>query len=190
MNTKTKQLTKINGTTYAAFLLGINIGPHKRVSMGELKKMCERMGFENVRTLLASGNVVFDAQKKNTSELAYELETKLKKKFGFEVCVIVRTMADIQKMIDVNPFKKINVTRNTLRYVTFYTEQPREKVPTGQIQDKKGNPFRILSVSDDAVFSVRELGASSTPDMMTVLGKILGKKITTRNWNTIEKLVQ
>lgn len=63
-------MSKSTSDTYAAFLLGINIGPHKRVPMSELKKMCERMGFENVRTLLASGNVVFDAPKKSADTLA------------------------------------------------------------------------------------------------------------------------
>jgi uncharacterized protein (DUF1697 family) len=179
-----------NSTTYAAFLLGINIGPHKRVPMGELKKMCERMGFSNVRTLLASGNVVFGAPKKNADTLARDLEAQLKETFGFEVGVIVCTMADIQKMIDANPFKKIKETKNAIRYVTFYTAQPKEKIPTGEIRDKKGSPFRILSVSDSAVFSVRELGVFDTPDIMSVLGKMLGKKITTRNWNTIEKLIR
>jgi uncharacterized protein (DUF1697 family) len=89
--------------TYVAFLLGINIGPHKRVAMGELKKMCERMGFSNVRTLLASGNVIFDAPGKSVDVLVSVLEAQLKKTFGFDVGVIVRTMVDIQKMIDVNP---------------------------------------------------------------------------------------
>lgn len=117
------------------------------------------------------------------------MEAQLKKTFGFEVGVIVRSIADIQKMIDANPFKKIDATKN-IRYVTFYTEQPKENISTGQIRDKKGNPFLILSVSDNAVFSARELGASATPDIMSVLGKMLGKKITTRNWNTIEKLIQ
>lgn len=176
-----------NSNTYVAFLLGINIGPHKRVPMSELKKICERMGFENVRILLASGNVVFDAPKKSTDTIARELEAQLKKTFGFEVGVIVCTIADIQKMIDANPFKKIDATKN-IRYVTFYTEQPKEKIPTGKIQDKKGNLFSILSVSNNAVFSVKELGTS--PDLMNVLGNMLGKKITTRNWNTIEKLIQ
>ncbi len=177
-------------STYVAFLLGINIGPHKRVPMSELKKMCERMGFENIRTLLASGNVVFDSPKKSADTLTREIETQLKKTFGFEVGVIVRTITDIQNMIDANPFKKIDATKNTIRYVTFYTERPKEKIPIGNIQDKKGDSFRILAVSDSAVFSARELDASGTPDIMTVLGKMLGKKITTRNWNTIEKLIQ
>lgn len=182
-------MSKSTSNTYAAFLLGINIGSHKRVAMSELKKMCERMGFENVHTLLASGNVVFEAPKKSVDTLAHELEMQLKKTFGFEVGVIVRTIADIQKMIDATPFKNIDATKH-IRYVIFYTEQPKEKILAGKIQDKKGNSFRILSVSDNAVFSARELDASATPDIMSVLGKMLGKKITTRNWNTIEKLIQ
>ena len=60
----------VNDNSYAALLLGINIGPHKRMPMGELKKMCECMGFANVRTLLASGNVIFDAPARSTETLA------------------------------------------------------------------------------------------------------------------------
>ena len=176
--------------TFAAFLLGINIGKYKRVPMHELKAMCVGMGFKNVRTLLASGNLVFDAPNRTCNELVRELEAQLKATFGFEVAVIVRALGDLQKMIDAEPFKNVEPTKNTRLYVTFYTEEPKTKISAGLVQDGKGHSFRILAVSEGMVLSTVELGTTGTLDVMNILSKMLGKKITTRNWNTIEKLVR
>lgn len=180
-----------NPGKYAAFLLGINIGPHKRVPMSELKEMFERMGFKNVRTLLASGNVLFDSPRKNAAALAGEMEGELKKTFGFEVGVIVRSMADIEEMIAADPFGKVKVTRDTRLYVTFYTEEPKAKVTVPyESTNEEGGTFRILEISGKAVYSVVTLGESGTTEAMNVLKRLFGKKITTRNWNTIQKLVK
>lgn len=175
---------------YAAFLLGINIGKHKPVPMAELKQMCEGMGFENVRTLLASGNVALVAKKHSNTALAKKIEEQLELTFGFEVGVIVRTMAELMKFVETDPFAKVKVTKDTRLYVTFLEEQPAEKIETPlKVEDKRGGKFRILAVRDSAVFSVVELGKSKTTDAMNILKEMFGEKITTRNWNTILKLV-
>ncbi|MFH2056929.1 MAG: DUF1697 domain-containing protein, partial [bacterium] len=168
----------------------INIGKRKRVPMDALKKMCEGMGFQNVRTLLASGNVVFNASKKKVNALASELETQLENTFGFEVGVIVRTLTEVRSIVDSDPFGKIEVTKSTRLYVTFLAEKPAERISTPlRVADKGGASFRILTVADNAVCSVVELGESGTTDAMSVLVRMFGKKITTRNWNTIVKLL-
>lgn len=178
-----------NAGKYAAFLLGVNIGPHKRVPMKDLRDMFECMGFGNVRTLLASGNVLFDSPGKNAAALAGELEEQLKKTFGFEVGVIVRPIADIKKMIDADPFKKVRVTKDVRLYVTFYTGEPQKKIALPyKAEDEEGGVFRIVNVSGNVVYSVVTLGESGTTEAMNILKKLFGRKITTRNWNTVKKL--
>lgn len=173
---------------YAAFLLGVNIGGHKKVPMAELKQMCEGMGFGNARTLLNSGNVMFDAGRKKVETLADELEAQLEKRFGFEVGVIVRTVEDLKRFVEADPFKDVKVAKSTRLYVTFIAEKPTESLNTPlQVEDKRGGKFTILAIHDMAVFSVVESG---TTDAMSMLVKMFGKKITTRNWNTILKLVK
>ncbi len=177
--------------TYAALLLGINIGPHKRVPMAELKKMCERLGHVNVRTLLASGNVILEARNTDAGTLAREMEAQLKKTFGFEVGVIALTGNDLLKMLEEDPFRKIPATQNTRLYATLLAEAPRAKIalpPKHTAPD--GGSFEILRVSDQAAYSVVVLGETGTTEAMEVLKKLFGKKITTRNWNTIRKIAE
>src|SRR5882762_609417 len=83
---------------YVAFLRGINVGGHKLVSMTKLREVFASLGFERVETLLVSGNVVFEAPAKSTEVHAARIEKKLKSAFGHEIGVVVRPMADLQKL--------------------------------------------------------------------------------------------
>lgn len=177
--------------TYVALLRGINVGGNKKVPMADLKKMLEKkMGFTNVRTLLASGNVLFDAAVASASELTHKLETQLHKTFGFEVPVILRTLADIQKIAKKKPFKGINITPETRLYITFLGENSKKstlKIP----YESPGKDFTILRASGSEVCSVLTLNPQTrSVDVMGVLEKEFGKNVTTRNWNTVEKILK
>lgn len=175
-------------TPYAAFLRGINVGGHKKVPMADLKKTFEKMGFTNVRTLLASGNVIFEANKSTNAKLAAEIEKGLAKVFGFEIGTIVRSIEEVQAIADAKPFKGIKVTPNTRLNVTFLSEKPKTK-PTQSIDSKAGS-FRITHSTPTEICFVLQLNSGfSSPDLMTHLEKELGKKITTRTWNTVEKVL-
>ncbi|MDB5237772.1 MAG: hypothetical protein JWM46_42, partial [Candidatus Kaiserbacteria bacterium] len=108
---------------YVAFLLGINVGK-RVVKMPELKALMEKEGYTEVRTYLASGNVKFAAGKTTPEALTKKLEAAYAKKFGFTVGVIVRTVGELEKMLKATPFKKVKVTKNTRRYVTFLSGNP------------------------------------------------------------------
>lgn len=171
---------------YAAFLRGINVGGNKKVPMAELKSMLGKMGFKNVKTILASGNVIFDSENNNTTQLGEAIEKKLKEMFGFEVRTLVYDIHDIEKIIALDPFKGIKVIEDIRLYVTFLPRKPNSalKIPY-QSPDKS---FRILKVLDNALFSVLSVKDSHTVDAMKVIEKEFGKDVTTRNWNTILKL--
>jgi uncharacterized protein (DUF1697 family) len=173
---------------YAAFLRGINVGGHKTVPMEGLKKTFASLGFQNVKTLLASGNILFDAPETTIVELTQKISAYLEKIFGFEIGVLVRTKVEIQKLTDSAPFKKIRVTPQTRLYVTFISGKPKGalKIP----YESPGKEIRILQASDSAVLSVVTLSPGvGTIDLMGILEKEFGKNITTRNWNTIIKMV-
>jgi len=174
---------------YAAFLRGINVGGHKSVKMDELKKTFHYIGFKNVKTVLASGNVLFEATKAGTDTLSKKIGEKLKETFGFEIGVIVRTIEELQQLSDLNPFIGIKVTPQTRLYVTFLSEKFKSslKIPYESL-DKK---FKILKVSATEICSVLTLTPTSrTVELMAILEKEYGKKVTTRNWNTIIKLIK
>ena len=172
---------------YAAFLRGINVGGNKKVPMAKLKNVLEDMGFAEVRTLLASGNVLFDAKKESLPTLEKKIAAELEKQFGFTIPVLLREVSDVENIIESGPFKGINVTKDTRLYVTFLLENHKSAMKIPYASPDKS--FRIIRLDDDSVFSILDLSKSGTPEAMSILEKEFGKHITTRNWNTIMKVV-
>jgi uncharacterized protein (DUF1697 family) len=174
---------------YAAFLRGINVGGHKIIKMEELKKTFEALGFENVKTLLASGNVLFAAPSASESTLAKKVEKKLETAFGHEIGVLIRKIEGLQRLAEANPFAGIKITPQTRLYVTFLSEKTKSslKIPYAS---SDGN-FKIIRATGSEVCSVATLSPNSrTVDLMSILEKEFGRKVTTRNWNTIEKILK
>ncbi|MCI0538001.1 MAG: DUF1697 domain-containing protein [Verrucomicrobiales bacterium] len=173
---------------YVAFLRGINVGGHKPVKMDELRKAFEALGFQKVKTLLASGNVLFDTPKAKPLSLTRSIEAKLEEAFGHKIDVLLRSIGEIKALADSRPFQKIKVTPQTRLYVTFLSEKPKSdlKVP----HESADKNFTILRVSNSEVCSVLTLSLKGrTVDLMDVLEKVFGKNVTTRNWNTITKIL-
>ncbi len=173
---------------YVALLRGINVGGNKKVPMADLKKLLEKTGYKNVKTLLASGNVVFDSDEKSIAKLRQSLESLIARKFGFPVPVILRTRDDLKKIDASAPFKGIAVTPETRLYVTFLGN-PHKSALNGPYKDPKFE-FRITRVTSGEVFSVLIVnGDRGTVDAMGFIEKEFGKDVTTRNWNTVQKLL-
>jgi uncharacterized protein (DUF1697 family) len=170
---------------YVAFLRGINLGK-RRVKNDQLSTIFGWLGFEDIKVLIASGNVVFSAAENDAEKLTKRIEDALETGLGFQVSTIVRSADEIQAMIDSEPFKGIQVTKQTRLYVTLLAEKttPTLKLPYAS---DDGN-FQILSHTDREVYSVLTVQEGArTVDLMAVLEKECGKRSTTRNWNTIVK---
>lgn len=173
---------------YVALLRGINVGGNKKVPMADLKKLLEKSGYENVKTLLASGNVVFDSSEEKLVTITNNLEAIIEKKFGFPVPTVVRPMEEIQKLIISNPFKGITVTKDTRLYVTFRGDATNKKTLKIPYKDPECE-FHLLKVTDGEIISYIIVdGSRGTVDAMGILEKEFGKNITTRNWNTVQKI--
>lgn len=174
--------------SYVAFLRGINVGGNKKMPMADLKKMLERAGFANVKTLLASGNVLFESPVSDIKKLKDIMGKDMEKTFGFCPDIIIRTKDQIQKLIASDPFKKIKVTPMTRLYVTFLSEKSKSTLKIPYVSPQKD--FTILKLTNGEIISVMELIERGTVDAMEILEKEFGKKITTRNWNTVLKTAQ
>lgn len=172
--------------TFVAFQLGINLGK-RQVKMNLLKETLEKAGYTNVRTLLASGNVVLEAANSNQESVQQDLDSLLTKTFGFEIKNIVRPLEEIKQLVASDPFKKIKLTPQTRLNVTFLKEE--KKPPFTIPYTSEGKDFQILSMRDGMVCSRLILkDGRGTVDIMAFLVKAFGKEITTRNWNTILKI--
>jgi uncharacterized protein (DUF1697 family) len=176
-----------NSTRYIALLRGINIGKYKRIKMADLRAMMQNAGFENVKTVLATGNIAFDASSDDTDALQATIAQAIEDTFGFEVPVIVLPRQTVQQFVERDPFQDVTVTDDTRLYVTCLPEPTSVALempyPTGT------GDFKLVHLSDQFVCGTLTHGVTRSTDAMTMLKKLFGDAITTRNWNTFQKLV-
>jgi uncharacterized protein (DUF1697 family) len=170
-------------TTWVALLRGINVGRNKRIAMSELRTVLESLGYSDIRTHLQSGNAIFSAQGRTPEALQQELSAGIKKSFGMDVAVLVRTAAELGAVVDANPFVRQGVSTSEL-HATFLTAAPAAA--------------RIAAVDRDACapdeFAVGQrviylrLRNGITGSRLPDWDKMLGLRTTTRNWNTTTRL--
>ena len=173
---------------YAAFLRGINVG-RRTIKMDRLRHVLVAAGFDSVRTVLASGNVVFEVRSGTPAAARAKLQAAIKAAFGFEVRVIVRSAKEIRALVEQGPFRRVKVTPKTRLYVTFLSKPSKSKLKLPY--KALGGDYQILEVTRGHVTSVLTLTPESgTTRAMDVLGQEFGAEITTRNWNTITKLAK
>ena len=172
---------------YVALLRGINIGPHKKVPMSELKELFQGLGFTGVTTLLNTGNVIFDSTKTSVRRLP-DIESTILERFGFPVSVQVHPRALFDAIVEADPFRRVRVMPDTRLYVSFVgsSQKSGPSLPHSSLD----GALRVIAKEGAAVFSVLDLSKAGTPDAMAVLERAFGKDITTRNWNTVQKIVR
>jgi uncharacterized protein (DUF1697 family) len=173
---------------YVALLRGINLGDNTKVPMAELKVSFSELGYTDIKTLLNSGNIVFDSPDNNIHSVKDTVEQKLIQRFGFPISIIIRTSEEMKSLIDEDPFKNIVVSDKTRLYVSFLSAPQKSNLKIPYKSEDEG--IRILRVSDKEIISVVELSEKTgTLDLMDLLEKEFGKGLTTRNWNTVKKLI-
>lgn len=173
-------------TKLVGLLRGINVGGHHKVPMTELKSILSNLGYENVKTILNSGNILFETKKKDSAGLERIIELALSEHFGFPIPVILIPQNQISELVNEEPFARVEVHKNIRLYVSFLKESSTTKLKLPYIS--KDNAFKIIGVKNKMILSVLDITASNTPKGMEDLEKLFGKNITTRNWNTIQRL--
>jgi len=172
---------------YVAFLRGINSGQNPTIKMETLAGVFTGLGHRNVKTVLASGNVIFESDRTDKNALAEDLERTLTNVLGYRAAASLRTKEEIEEMVRAEPFKDIEITTQTRLYVTFLKPDGRFEFNLPYRNQEKG--FAILNARDGAIYSVVDLAKGMTPDLMGDLDKKFGREITTRNWNTVLKIL-
>lgn len=174
-------------TTFIALLRGINVGGNKIIKMQDLKKMLQSLGFHNVRTYIQSGNVVFESDEGSESLLTGVIERKIHEVFGFEVSVMIRTLAEMEEVITNNPFQLTEPEAFKRWYVSFLPA-----VPSAEALDKlriyEDGPEKLRFVGRE-MYVLYEISVSQSPLFKVPFDKILGMSVTARNWNTVNKLI-
>ena len=167
---------------YAAFLRGVM---PTNAKMADLRAAFELAGFTDVKTVRSSGNVVFSAREATEAALERRAEAAMQKHLGRTFFTIVRPVDGLKTMLAANPYAPFPLKPGSKRIVTFLRGNPRVKV-TLPIELHQA---RILCRRGGEVFSVYVPDPRRGPDFMALIETTYGKDVTTRTWETIEKMV-
>lgn len=170
---------------YVAFIRGINVGGSAVAKMDSIKRQFEALGLENVVTVLASGNVVFDARALDEDVLSKKLGAKLGLALGRKVHVIVRQAGSIINLVDGIPFAHVKAVENVRLLVTLL---PNGTAGSG-LEPRRVEGLRVVSRSGIAIFSTVTLRQGfGTPNAMKEIERMAGRMVTTRTWETLVKI--
>ena len=164
---------------YVAFLRGVS---PMNAKMAELKRCFEGAGFADVRTVLSSGNVVFDAPTKSEAALARDIEAAMAKQLGRTFYTIVRPVSRLRALIASDPYAAFRLAANEKRVVTFLREPHKAKLSLPLETDG----IRILAMHGWEVFTAYVPNPRG-PVFMTLIEKTFGANVTTRTWDTVKK---
>ena len=174
-------------TRYVALLRGIApMNPNMRND--KLRGVFESLGFENVKTVISSGNVIFDSPSRSVKKLEESIETALPEQLGFTSTTILRSQGQLQKLVDEDPFKGMEHSQTSSLNVTFLKKKKQSSIKFPyQVNDRD---YTLLGMYGGAICSVIDLTSAKTPDLMVWLEKQFGKEITTRSWKTVERILK
>jgi uncharacterized protein (DUF1697 family) len=171
----------VAGTRYAAFLRGIS---PMNATMSGLRGAFEAAGFDDVSTVIASGNVVLAARKAAHRTLERRAERAMDEALGRSFLTIVRSIAELQEMLDDDPFARFRLRPKEKLVVTFLREPTKAKLKLPFVKDGA----RVLAATPTEVYTAYVMGPRGG-EFMRVLEEAYGEEITTRSWDTVMKVV-
>ena len=171
--------------THIALLRAINVGGHT-VAMDRLRGLFTDLGYKNVRTLIASGNVVFDAGSKKSAALEAAVEKHLEKSLGYAVSTFVRTPDEISAVVAHEPFPRSVIDKAHALWIAFLKDTP------GADAARKLSALRCATddfhVYGREVYWLRRVTSSESKIAGNSLERALGAPLTARNITTVTKL--
>ncbi|HEX5095832.1 MAG TPA: DUF1697 domain-containing protein [Acidimicrobiia bacterium] len=170
-------------TVHIALLRGINVGGKGVLKMSDLRDICAGAGCTDVATYIQSGNVVFSHSTASADSVASMLERALQQATGRDVAVMVRSRAQLQKVVDKNPYK--NAEPQTL-HVAFLAAAP-AAAAINAFDRAKYAPEEFVVAGRDVYLHLPN-GVGKTKLLPPLTAKL--PAATVRNWNTVQKLLE
>ncbi len=171
--------------TYIALLRGINVGGHKKIKMIELRTHLLAIELADVQTYIQSGNIVFKSEIKDVHKLEHIIHLKILKEYGFEVPVIVLTIDNLESAILNNPFKEMELDKLCF---TFLDEVPlTENLDQLNALDYSPEKFEVKA---QTIFIYFPNGFGRAKLSNNLFENKLKVRATSRNWNTVNKLIE
>jgi len=154
--------------------------------MAKLREALEDAGFVEVRTHLQSGNVVLSSKAK-PEQTARACERLIAAEFGLEIDVVVRTPAELARVVERNPFGK--VARDPKRYQVSFLAGPLPAAAKRKLEEAVEEPEQLV-VSGREIYAWHPKGVARSKLWARLAGRGLGVTATARNWTTVTKLLE
>jgi uncharacterized protein (DUF1697 family) len=171
---------------YVALLRGINVGGKNLIKMLALKACFEDLGFEEVRTYIQSGNVLFSATGSNAT-LMKQIETALSRTFDYESRVVVRSRKQMKEIVTNAP-KGFGSDPATYRYDVIFLKEPLTAVRAMKSVTTKEGVDQAFAGKGVLYFS-RLISKATQSHLTRIISMPVYQSMTIRNWNTTKKLL-
>jgi len=171
-------------TSYVALLRGI-APTNPLMRNAALRSVFEQAGLDHVRTVISSGNVIFESPSGNRDALEDLIEVTLEEHLGAPCTTIVRSQRQIALMAALDVFDAYDDDSPTQRCNVTFLKRAR----SGSSIDLDGEPgAEVVAVRNQAVFTVLDTTSTATPRLMRRLDRVCGPEITMRTWRTVHRI--
>jgi uncharacterized protein (DUF1697 family) len=170
-------------TAYVALLRAVNLAGHKPVAMADLRGLLSALGFQEARSLLQSGNLVFRSQPRSCARLERLLEAEAEKRMALQTDFFVRTAEEWQAVVAGNPFRREAERDPSHLAVLFLKGEPLAAAVEALRAAITGR--EVVHVEGRQVYAVYPDGFGRSRLTTALVERKLGCRSTGRNWNTV-----
>ena len=167
-----------------ALVRGINVGRGKRVAMADLRALMVDLGHTNVRTLLNSGNLLFQSKGSSVAKIAAGIEAAITAKCGFSAAVMVMTAQDLDRIVDENPL--LHAVKDHAKHLVAFVAHPKYLDPLRPMLKESWKPD-ALAITKRAAYLWCATGVLDSK-LNLAFNRKAGATVTSRNWATVLKL--
>jgi uncharacterized protein (DUF1697 family) len=170
-----------------SMLRGVNLGKHNKINMSALRALYESLKFENPRTYVQSGNIIFRTTEKNSAALAKKIQNAIEREFGCRPEVILRTPDELRKAVATSPFAGRRGLEPNRLLVTFLAAEPAPEAHAALLNLKSHPEELHLHGRELYIYFPDGVGRSRLP--WSSVEKLLHVTGTARNWNSVTKML-
>ena len=169
-------------------LRGVNVGGHNLIKMDALKALCVSLKLKDPQTYVQSGNVIFSTEENDLAKLGTRIQDAIERKIGFRPNVMLRTAAEMRKVVARNPFAKRSGIEPGKLLVNFLAADPGKDAREKALAIKIGPEEMHLIGREAYIYFPNGQGRSKFP--WPAIERALGTSGTGRNWNSVTKMLE
>ena len=172
---------------HVALLRAVNVGGRNRIAMARLRELLEGLGYGAVRTHLQSGNAVFTAPGTPPERVARQIEAALVRELGLAVKVLVRTRAELERVVADNPL--LGLADDHARLLVAFLSAPPDPRAVSELAPAELEPD-VFALGEREIYTWYPQGVRATKLSNAFWERRLGVVATGRNWNTVTRLLE